>query len=721
MPPLPSEMSSNGNAIEIQFSVEPGIYRCDLLSKDGAFPKEKLYIQCQFRSFQDGNTPDDPDAPLTGPWDYINDDFVVPTAPVYLDGKALGLCWFDLPGIDDLAMDRARGSIGFCISEAGMHTLRWEFDKDSKGLQADSFHPAILRPDERAPSEPLVLSDEMRNCHPRMLQLPDELTVLQTRIKGTHAEQWESYGESLKELEATLDDAPKWSPHEGLHRHSEGAFGHALRYLIAGDDDDREAALRYAEWVIALPRWGTGEPGHMGCDNDIAAASTLYSLCCTLDCLRASGNNPRLDAIKNKCIEQAHRLFDFFVLQRDYLPTGYFQNHSTAVTMGLVAAGIALQDDDPMAATWLAWGRRSLQGWGEIAANDGGGIPLDLTYGLFFAMRAFEMLRRVTGESPYEHPFMKNVCSYCRDHGIGQYGISQALLAQRLNDPELQAWVDQIREEIGIVGAYGLLWLHIDPSPSNPPPALSKFRAYDDTGTAVFRNGSGKDELVSQCTWGPPVPYSVFEKTPRYNLSHAKPEAGHFSIAIDEIPVITHGGTSYKKETAHGNCVVFDDQGQWGNGFVWMPQLSADRVAQEAKWTESELTAEGEIDLTACYPPSAQPAAYHRRFHFDKQSGSIQLTDRVERGARSKATWRFHTMGSIDILPSGAVRFCNEGKSIILSIQSPVHVDLDIQQTDIVVQYRFDGNYARHLSVQAELPAEGMEIVFSMDRELNDE
>ena len=69
LPPLPSEMSSNGNAIEIQFSVEPGIYRCDLLSKDGAFPKEKLYIQCQFRSFQDGNTHDDPDAPLTVPWD----------------------------------------------------------------------------------------------------------------------------------------------------------------------------------------------------------------------------------------------------------------------------------------------------------------------------------------------------------------------------------------------------------------------------------------------------------------------------------------------------------------------------------------------------------------------------------------------------------------------------------------------------------------------------
>ncbi|MFP3902985.1 MAG: DUF4962 domain-containing protein [Armatimonadota bacterium] len=188
-------------------------------------------------------------------------------------------------------------------------------------------------------------------------------------------------------------------------------------------------------------------------------------------------------------------------------------NH-TAVTMcGLGAAGLVLMDEHPMARRWVALAEKFMvDAFNEHESGAWLESPSYGAYGVNEWLRLAELLRNVTGENHFDHPFLKKFAEYQlhiadwegRDLGYNQGGAGQFWnqwvffpIARTYQDPHFQWLGQRLLDASENHAGYGDLFWWIDPSiePQRPTETVEG-RTFSDIGLNVWRSGWSDDATI---------------------------------------------------------------------------------------------------------------------------------------------------------------------------------------------------------------------------------
>ena len=704
--------------IVIEADLPEGFYRCDLCTRDGTFDIDSLYIQCRFRNRRDGNIPDDPTAPVTGPWDYINDRFYVPVEEVTLDGARLGDCWFDLPQLEEIRRRFIHASFGFVIGEPGRHRL--EVALSDPRLRGRDFLPPVLRRDERTPVRSVPLRAELIGTYPRLFFGPDDVARLRRQRQTTHRALYEGLHRHAEQLKDLYENTPA-SMHGGSATpRAAMAATAALLGLLDDDASRRDLAVSIVEAFIQQPHWGTGRPGSMGCDNDIAAGRCMFQMCCAYDWLHGRADADVLRRLEDKLRLQARRMYDFAVFQRDYWPTGYYQNHCQASLHGLLAVGALFCDRHPEAQTWVDFARRLNDGTMGRCSLDGGWIQADIAYGMQFYYRMAGLFRHAFAEDICLHPFFDHVFYYLTYVNRTNYLDADAFLGCVRGDPYCRG---RLEERLGMLQAPRcgqgpadcgpLAYLHYQPGPTRPIEELPRCRHFADSGMVVMRTAwQGDDALTCRVAVAPPMAHSVTGRTARYEGGHAMPDQGSVYLTGGrDAALLCSGGVTYRKRTDQCNTLTVDGAGQWGEDSVWFPTLRADQCGRITRYEDTADRNVVEADLTRAYPPSRGLARFLRSVVFCKPDVFV-VCDRLETaGATSFQAW-FHTRGQIERVGAGLWRIAVGDRSVFVRDLLGVDDAPEVAATEVVPTYSWDGTFATHVRFNVPAAETGVNLLF---------
>ena len=314
---------------------EANIWRFDLTTFDKQFDMRKLYVEksanCAYPDPKSLGTRQmtellgDPEKGITstGPWGIYGGKWLVPTARVALDGKHIYTSWFDDPSLEDFKAGRVYTSFALDIDKPGPHTIRISFDdfehgtrwrrRAGRGTRSRRSRTArmicgrIMSARSRSASTSASapgksqLRQELRGKHPRLYPLGSPPAT-----KGDLL--------TLKDVEA---------------------------HILYVDPD------RGKPWEYSI------DAESMASDNDMDAGRKARGPR-TYD-LHVARLNPEAKKEWDRVFFQRfHQFYTFFVFQRNFHPTGYVQNHSSATVGAILAAGLVW--DGPEAEKWPALG-----------------------------------------------------------------------------------------------------------------------------------------------------------------------------------------------------------------------------------------------------------------------------------------------------------------------------------------------------------------------------
>jgi hypothetical protein len=196
---------------------------------------------------------------------------------------------------------------------------------------------------------------------------------------------------------------------------------------------------------------------------------------------------------------------------------------------------------------------------------------------------------------------------------------------------------------------------------------------------------------------------TILDRAGTGNIGHCMPDAGAFSYEAGGERVISDGGRSYKKMTAQQNTILVDGLGQWGDGFVWHPKITTDQAGTIAYFFASDEYVHATGDATRAYPPERGLERFRRDlvYALDRY---VVIHDELRSAAASAYSWLAHTFGEIAERAPGRYTFARDGAEVDLHVVAPAEYSPTVDTTDIVVQYRHRGGFARHLKLDT--PAE---------------
>jgi len=599
------QVKTGGRALVISGAFPKAtVWRFDLTTFDGQFDMRRLYVPYGFCAYPNPHSIQtrriakllgDAEKALThtGPWEIFNGEWKVPTARVALDGRHVYTSWFGLPSLDDQQAGRVYASFGLDIVTPGRHTVRVAFD--------DFVRHTRWRPSRRSPTRPQAASvaNPLRPHHigsiaigvdgrARALEdvrLKPELAGKHPRLSGT--------------VEAVQLDKRL------------GLDDKKVQGLIAFLDPDRGELWEYSD-----------DAESMASGNDMDAGRKGLDACRRYDKLLPHLSPEARREADRALLKRFSGIYDFFVLQRGYLPTGYAQNHSSKSVWALVGAGLAW--DGPEASKWLRWAVMTCRKRVELLGRDGGleWMNESRDYGLGFWETSRTLIHQCTGRDLGTGPFFENEWRYAL-HNAPAF-------------PEGRVPVMMTHHGIRETGNRPL---PPEATPTNTPTT----RHFADCDQVFLRSGWTEDDLRVRFLAG-----SVFGKqgTPRalrYNWVHCQVNRGSILIAKGRHPIINEPGweRTYRKSAANNNCILVNDTDQWGGGQVWHPRLRLGQVGRVAFFADGDLLAAARADLAAAYPPQARIRSLSRALVHLKPDHFL-VFDRLETQGRGKGEWRFH-------------------------------------------------------------------------------
>lgn len=589
---------------------EASIWRFDMTTFDDQFDMRKLYVQFGNCAFPDKNSlwtrkhtdllgDAQKGISYTGPWEIFKGKWLVPTARVALDGQHVYTSWFDLPSLADQAKGRLYASFALDIPKPGRHSVRISFDDFVYGTRWRPRRPGDKKPPithGKNDLRPHQIDSIAIGVDERVRTL--EKISLKRSLQGKHPRLSDSKVSSRLPTEGTLslEDVEKMIIHVDPDRGELWEYSIDAESMASGNDMDAgrkamQAARNYDACVSRLSR----------------EAKTEWD---------------------RAFYERFHGLYTFFVFQRNYHPTGYAQNHSSATVGGLVAGGLVW--DGPEAAKWLRWGVMTCRKRIELYGRDGGleWMNEGRHYGLRYFQTPLDLIREGTGvDITRGKPFFENEWRYAV-HMSPQY-------------PARDDAAPAIFE-----AQHGRREWH----PNQLPPAKQTAK-----NTPTNRHFADVDQVFMRSDWGPNAyrarlwAGSVFgrsgsAKAKRYNWAHCRVNQGSFVLRKGPHDLILEPGRArtYRKTSANNNCIIANDVDQWGGGQVWHPRPEPDQISRVAFFADGPLLGAARVDLKNAYPSEANITAISRCLLHIKPDVFL-LFDRVELSGDGKAEWRFHT------------------------------------------------------------------------------
>jgi hypothetical protein len=522
--------------------------------------------------------------------------------------------------------------------------------------------------------------------HPRVLVTADGLARLRNLPPGRHR----------RVVEALCEIAPAKAADGARER---GQFqtveAAALAAAITRDPEHVERAWSAAKSLADLPCWGGGVlPLEMGYDNDIAAGTNLYALAVTYDWLHDLLAPEQLASLRETIYRKARTLYAFSVLQRDYWPVGFAQNHMHAATLGLGVAGLLFMDRDEEARKWAVWVRCLYRHVFDRYAADGSVPPVTAGYGMMFITRYQQALRVATGVDLFDHPQFRLFEAYTLAESEGRAPAFQvsthALLSQEASVAGdyvrhwIDAWVDGSPRES--LGASALLALWYPPGPRSSEHGVPACQHFPDGGIVTMRSGwfDGGPWLRLHC--GPPCGHSVFHRVARYDCAHYEPDAGSFVLRHGGQEVVTSPGGTYRKLTRHHNTITVGGIGQFSDGRVWSTLPRPGQYGVIRRFLDTDGCCCVECDLAAAYPEEALLARLRRHVLFIRPA-SFVIVDEVETRAPAPVQWWLHHACEIKGGGDATFRLAGCKPAYTLRFVEPADLTARTEETLVVRSY----------------------------------
>ena len=596
------------------------VWRFDLTTFDGQFDMRKLYVQWGNCAFPDNRSIwtrrltellGDPEKgrTCTGPWEIFNGKWLVPTARVALDGKHVYTSWFDLPSLEDQQAGRVYASFALEITKPGRHTIRVAFDDFFYGTR----WRVPRRPGEKKP--PITFGkNELRPQHVDSIAIgvDERVRMLEDlRVKPP-----------LKGKHPRLNHPPNVRVVEG-----ENLSISDVEPMLVHVDPDRGEPWEYSIDAESMASGNDMDAGRKG-----AAAAAAYDL-------HVSRLDPKARAEWDRLFQKRFdELYTFFVFQRNYHPTGYAQNHSSATVIALVAAGLAW--DGPEAEKWLRWGVMTCRKRIELYGRDGGleWMNEGRSYGLNYFQPVLDLIKHGTGVDITDNaPFFENEWRYALHHAFSFPTGADRRPQTAARQPGPRTAVNR-----NVLAPKGQ-------TPRNTPTNYH-FTDVDQ----VFMRSDWSDRAYRVRLWAG----SVFGKkgapiAKRYNWAHCRVNQGSFVLGKGENEIVLEaGGTrTYRKSAATNNCILVNDTDQWGGGQVWHPKLQPEQISRIAFFADGALLGAARVDLINAYPPQARLEAISRCLIHLKPDLFL-VFDRVQTRGKGKAEWRYHAAFVQPLTPS---------------------------------------------------------------------
>ena len=332
--PLQTATAPDGD-IAVRFDAPAGLFQFGVIADASRFDWNELYIDLH----RFGNT-----GQRTGPWDFNLLDANKPLVPSYwvcLDGRKLGLWYFERVSLADVAAKRFRGKIAFHVAGAGTHELRLT---PYRRMEI-RWLSAILEPDpeDNLAPQPATLEGWERRCPAAAWGTARFWQQLRRRLATTHAMYRDpldrAFAWALAKDQPAVDDFPLLLAAHRLDRRP-GAFDKILALI-----DD----------ALAKPHWGNPNEDGYGCDGDMGAMAVLKNLTWAARAVGPEMGPERYQRLVDKIALQGGRFFDLVLLNRDYWGGSVAQDHGWKSLFGFGTTALHLLGMVPAAEVWTRY------------------------------------------------------------------------------------------------------------------------------------------------------------------------------------------------------------------------------------------------------------------------------------------------------------------------------------------------------------------------------
>lgn len=591
---------------------EANIWRFDLTTFDGQFDMRKLYIEksanCAYpdpksmwtRKLTEFLGDSEKGITATGPWGTYNGKWIVPTARVALDGQHVYTNWFDDPSLADMKAGRVYSSFALDIATAGKHTIRIAFDDFAHGTR---WRMPRWKGDEKPP-----------------------ITYSKNDLRPHHVG---SVAIGIDERVRALEKIALKPELRG--KHPRIGYAGTAPGVVAGNNltiKDVETHITYVDPDKAKPWEYSIDAEGMASDNDMDAGRKGTGAALAYDQHVARLSPEAKKEWDRAFLERFQKFYTFFVFQRNYHPTGYAQNHSSATVGAILAAGLVW--DGPEAEKWLRWGVMTCRKRIELYGRDGGLEWMNEArdYGLAYFKQPLQLIKEGTGvDITTDHPFFKNEW---------RFALHQGWMFP--TGPDRRPPMITLGREIRGRDNPNV------PVPDSATAANTPTNWHFNDVDQVFMRTDWTDKAYRARLWAGSVFGKEGSKTAkRYNWAHCPINQGSFILSKGRHEIILEAGWTreYRRTAATNNCILINDTDQWGGGQVWHPRLEQDQIAPMVFFADGTHLSAARTDLKNAYPPEAQVKAVSRCLIHLKPDLFL-VFDRVETTGKGKAEWRYH-------------------------------------------------------------------------------
>lgn len=713
-----------------------GLYQLSVIADAAGFNWDELYIELNLFHNQ---------GQRTGPWDFDLLHQNAPLVPSYwvaVDGKRLGLWFFQRVSLEDIVAKRFRGRMAFHVGTGGRHTLRLVPYRQ----MAITWLSATLEPDPEDTLVPAACDAAawVRNCPAAAWARPDYWQALKAKLETTHA----LYREPLQKLFAWL--RRKLAQNQPLR--AEDILPLLVLHHLDGDPQALPAALASADAAVALPHWGNPKEDGYSHNGDMGAMANLRALSWAWHSLRDHLGEERRERLRAKLALQGERFFELALLNRDYWGGSVLQDHGKKSLDGFATAALNLLGIVPAAEIWAAYAlprcRRVL-----AALPRDGAIPFSSYFNLSLYADELTHLRThllaLNGQDLFDeapvHAIIDYLCDVVREkdgrmlvspvgcvefvggnaflnHMAIKYHDGRAARLQLLNLQTAEfAFSHPVLEHAFYHGA---LWGFLTYSPEVPPvaklPAARPLQLFEDSALANYRDPAA--DITLSVHSGPWLGYHAYRRArgPCDRMEMVV-GPGHFILARDGRALLVTPDGGYRLRTATRSCLLIDGQGPIGDVGYPMSIPSFKHPGDEitdTRWDAATGSGSIRLELGPAYGNFPDLAEYTRTFLVEA-GRRIVCRDRVVLSRPHRLSWHFQglqengldSVGPLQFLFGGAKGFRLEAQTAGLALTASV------QPTEVVYSYSSQAGFKPFVHARFETPepvtAASVDFVFT--------
>jgi len=705
---LPASAGPDGTAT-LEFDADPGLYQLSVIVDAAKVNWDSLYVNLD----QWGNT-----GQRTGPWDFNPLDGNRPVVPAYrvsIDGRYIGLWFFQRVSLEDIAAKRFRGNVAFWIQTPGEHRI-----------SLTPYRPMDIRwMSARLEPDP---EDRLQPVSRNLKRAPGNTPI----ARWADASYWSAQRERLRSPDLKDFVEPLRRVFDGVMAIPDPTDPALIPIFIAahhlgGKEGAIGRALSLIDRIVALPAWGNPNPDGYSHNGDMRAAYCMQYLAWALHMLTddALGADRRTRVLA-KLAHHGDMFIDLGLLNRDYWGGSLLQDHGRKSFMAFGIAALNLYGVIPQAARWLTYTLPRIQRSLDATPRDGV-IPASS----YFAPRMYlddtawfrDAHLAASGTDLFDtHAHLRRVIDYVYDVLHERDGVMLlpsnladrvpleaggnffARLASKLRDGRAQWLVlrtlkgttDPETDPRGAKAWTSALWSFLDyepdvVSPLAPPSPRRQLRHFEDTGLVHWRDDANDVHFSLQC--GPLLGHHAYHKanTPNDRIV-TSPGEGHFMMAVGGVPLLMTPDNGYRMHSFMRSCMLIDDKGQVGD--VGYPMSIPSFIYRGQEVQHAHLAEDGRglvrLDLKRAYPDELDVVAYTRDFEFLPRR-EILVRDNVVLGKPRRLSWLFQSQKerTLTLESSGGLkcRIGTDPKLWIEPVDPQAKLRASVRPTEIVWSY----------------------------------